>query len=114
MKNYLAILVAKLQQVIKPSIWQFIPILAGQLQAAITAKDTAKILEIADRLEATAREEREHADAMDALAAHLKTMVADGKVDGLEAAEGLELLQEMVDQGEDIVTGHDEDDPPTV
>jgi hypothetical protein len=111
MKNYLAILVAKLQSVIKPSIWQFIPLLAGQLKAALAAKDTAKILALADRIEATAHEEREHADSMDALAAHLRVMVADGEVDALEAAEGLELLQEMVDQGEDIATGKDEDDP---
>lgn len=113
MKNYLAILLAKIKAVIKPSIWQFIPLLGSQLKAAIAAKDTAKIFEIAERIKATAHEEREHADAMDALADHLVAMVADGEIDGLETAEGLDLLQTMIDEGEDIATGKDEDDLPT-
>jgi hypothetical protein len=119
MKDYLGTLLAKLKAVIKPSIWSFVPLLAAQLKAAIAAKDTAKILEIAARLRASAHEEREHADSVDALAAHLEASVApdeDGvvEIDAIEVAEALDLLQTVIDEGEDIATGKDEDDavPP--
>jgi len=113
MKDFLGILVAKLKAIVKPSLWTFVPTIVGQIKVAIQAKDVAKIAEIADRLEATAVQEREHADALDALSSHLKQMIADGQVDGIEAAEALELAQTAIDEAEDIVTGHDEDDAPT-
>lgn len=112
MKDYLAILLVKLKNVLKPAIWSFIPALVGQIQVAIKERDIAKIVAIADRLEATAAEEREHADAMDALSSHLKQMVADRKIDGIEAAEALDLIQTVLDEGEDVVAGKDEDDAP--
>ena len=114
MRNYLAMLVEKLKAVLKPTIWSFITSLASQLKAALAAKDTAKITEIAARLRASAHEEREHADSVDALADHLDLMVADGSIDGLEVAHGLDLLQTVIDEGEDIATGVDEDDEPPV
>jgi hypothetical protein len=112
MKDYLAILLTKLKAVLKPAIWSFIPALVGQIQVAIKERDLAKIVAIADRLEATAVEEREHANALDALASHLKQMVADNKIDGIEAAEALDLIQTVLDESEDVATGKDEDDVP--
>ncbi len=112
MRDYLGILVAKLKAIIKPSLWTFVPTIVAQIKVAIQTKDIQKIAEVADRLEATAREEREHADALDALSSHLKQMIADGQVDGIEAAEALELSQAVMDEGEDIIKGVDEDDSP--
>lgn len=111
MKDYLGMLVAKLKAVVKPSIWNFIPTIVEQVKAAIKTKDVSAILAVADRLEATAGEEREHADSLDALASHLKQMVADGNIDGMEVADALKLIQESIDEAEDIVKGSDEDDP---
>lgn len=113
-KDYLGILIAKLQAVLKPAIWSFVPALAGQIKVAIKERDIAKLQAIADRLERTAVEEREHADSLDALASHLKQMVADGQIDGIEAAEALDLIQTSLDESEDVVKGSDEDDQPAI
>lgn len=112
MKDYLGMLAAKLKAVVKPQIWNFIPTIVEQVKAAIKAKDVTAILAIADRLESTAAEEREHADSLDALSSHLKQMVADGNVDMMEVALAMKLIQESIDEAEDIVKGSDEDDPP--
>lgn len=37
--------------------------------------------------------------------------VADGNLDLYEGAKALELLNQLVDEGEDVITGVDEDDP---
>lgn len=112
MKDYLAILLTKIQAVLKPTIWTFIPSLVQQIKVAIKERDIAKLQAIAERLEATAIEEREHADSLDRLASHIKQMIADGQVDGIEAAEALDLIQTSIDEAEDIAKGKDEDDPP--
>ena len=112
MKDYFGILGAKVKAVVKPAIWQFVPTIASQVKVAVGEGDKAKVLALADRLEATAREEREHADSVDALASHLKQSIADGAFDAVEAAEALALLQRSIDEAEDVITGHDEDDAP--
>ena len=114
MKDYLAILLVKLQAVLKPAIWSFVPALVGQVRAALASRDAAKIIALANRIEATAVEEREHANSLDALASHMKQMVADGNIDGLEAAKALDLVQTSLDELEDIAKGSDEDDPRLV
>ena len=112
MQDYLAMLVAKVRAVLKPGIWSLIPLLVSQVRVALASRDVTKILELANRLEATAREEREHANSLDALASHLKQISADGHVDGIEFANSLPLIQTSLDELEDIVKGSDEDDVP--
>jgi hypothetical protein len=114
MQDYLGMLLGKIRAVIKPAIWTFIPTIVAQVRAALASRNVEKILALANRLEATAIEEREHADSLDALASHLKQIVADGHVDGIEMTEGLKLLQTSLDELEDVIKGSDEDDAPPV
>ena len=90
----------------------FINPIAAQIEVGIREQDSAKITAACDEWDKRSLEARETIDAGDELVAHLRAAVADDKISAIEAATGLLLVERLIDEAEDIVTGQDEDDPP--
>ncbi len=95
----------------------FIPSIASQIEVGIRDNDTAKILKVCDAWDTRAHETRETLDAGDELMAHLRKAVEpdpDGvvRLTAAETGTGLLLVEKLIDEAEDIVTGVDEDDAP--
>lgn len=92
------------QQKLGPSITGFLGPIAKSLSVDIKNEDAEAISKRADEL-------IEFGDEIKNLGTDLKTAVADGKLDGIEAKDLILQLEAVVDEGEDVVTGVDEDDP---
>lgn len=111
MKNYLGMIVAKAKSLLGP-LWAFVPAILGTLKQALKAGDKAEILAVCQQIEDRALQEQEHAAAMLELVAMVREAVADDAITAAEFAAIAEQVQTVIDEAEDIVTGHD--DTPTV
>ena len=86
------------------SLAAFIPTILDSIKIALKAGDAEKIL-------AHAKELDEFADSLKALAAGMRTTVGpDGKLLAGAIPEVLTLIEAAIDEGEDVITGVDEDD----
>ena len=95
------------------SLASFIVPVAREIQVAVASKDVDKIEAACAEWDNRSHEARETLDAGDELVAHIRASVADGHLDAIESAEGLLLLERLIDEAEDIATGRDEDDEAT-
>lgn len=94
------------------SLAAFITPVARELEVGIAEADKDKILAACDQLDARFHETDETTAAGRELTAHCRKALEDDNLDAIEAAEGLVLIQKLIDEAEDIVTGRDEDDAP--
>ena len=95
------------------SLAAFIRPVAEELEVSIRTGDVAKAEAACNAWDGRAHEMRETLDAGDELVAHIRASIADGKLDAIEAARGLLKVERLLDEGEDVLTGRDEDDAPT-
>lgn len=99
MQDYLKILLDKMKGLLGP-VWSFVPMIAGAITQSLKSGDV-------DKVKAHAQELREAAAALVDLADELDAVVADGKVSISELGAALEAVQHVVDEAEDVGTGHD-------
>lgn len=94
------------------AIANFIPAIAEKIEVAIKEEKVEDLNESFDELEARSHEMREVCDAIDQFVNHGRQAIADGNLSAVEGARAGLLLERIVDEAEDVVTGVDEDDVP--
>jgi len=90
----------------------FIPVLAEGIKKGIDEEDFAAIDKHLREAEKRIHEGRETLTAAEELTAHVRQSVRDGDLSLAEAGQGLLLVERLIDEAEDVVTGVDEDDEP--
>lgn len=89
------------------SLTSFAEPIAKALKIAIESGDVIKIRIHTNEL-------REFAQKLMGVCDFLDEAVSDGNLDLYEGSQALVLLNEVVDEAEDVITGVDEDDTPGV
>lgn len=89
----------------------FIPAIAQSIKKSIDEEDYAAVDAKLRELDKRTHEGREALAAADNLAAYVRQALRDGDLTLAEGAEMALLVERLVDEAEDVVTGVDEDDP---
>lgn len=89
-----------------------LPIMAGSAEPIARSIKIAIDANDVEGIRSRAKEAREFGNKWVAAADFLEVAVADNNMDLYEGCRALEMLNELIDAGEDIFTGVDEDATP--
>lgn len=93
------------------NLFGFASAAAGEVHASIAARDVTRVKAALTQMRARIKESREFLDALDGFCDDVDLKIADNRLDLLEAGELAKNFQHVLDEGEDIFTGNDEDKP---
>jgi hypothetical protein len=90
----------------------FLRPIAREIEIGVKERDKSRVVAACDAMDSRTHETREACDASDDLTAYVRTSLEDDNWTALEAGNIALKVQRLIDELEDIATGHDEDDEP--